>query len=67
MYIYLISIPTDAHIYKFHIKTLKLLRHVSILRSASGSYTFLAKAIIKISHSLISFYKQGVVAACLIV
>ena len=26
----------------FHIKGLKLLRHVSILRSSSGSYTFLA-------------------------
>jgi len=52
---------------KFRIKTLKLLRHVSILRSSSGSYTFLPKVTIKISHWLISLYKQGVVAACLIV
>ena len=61
---YLISIPTDAHTQKFHIKTLKSLRRVSILRSTSGSYTFLAKVTIKSSHWLISLYKQGVVAAC---
>jgi hypothetical protein len=53
------------HIHKN--STLKLLRHVSILRSSSGSYTFLAKVTVKISHWLISLYKQGVVAACLIV
>ena len=35
---YLISIPTDAYTKKIHIKTLKLLRYVSILRSSSWSY-----------------------------
>ena len=59
LYIYLISIPTDAHTYKFHIKALKLLWHVSTLRSSSESHTFLAKVTIKISHWLISLYKQG--------
>jgi len=47
---YLINILTGAHIKKFHIKTLKLLRHVSILISSSVSYTFLARVTIKNSH-----------------
>ena len=50
------------HIHKkFRIETLKLLRHVSILRSSSRSHTFLAKVTIKISNWLISLHKQGVV------
>jgi len=36
-------------IYKIlHIKTLKTLRHVSILRPSSGSYIFLAKVTLEI-------------------
>jgi len=55
------------HIKKFHVKLLKLVRHVSILISSSGSYIFLAKVTIRFSHWLISLYKLGVVTACLIV
>jgi len=40
------------HIYKIykilHIKTLKMLRHVSVLRPSSGSYNFLAKLTLEI-------------------
>ena len=40
------------HIYKIckilHVKTLKTLRHVSVLRPSSGSYNFLAKVTIEI-------------------
>jgi len=37
------------HLYeKLHIKTLKLLRRVSVLRTSSGSYIFLAKVTLKI-------------------
>jgi len=40
------------HIYKIykilHFKTLKTLRHVSVLRPSSGSYNFLAKATLEI-------------------
>ena len=46
--IYSVITPTTVHIqykiYKIlHIKTLKTLRHVSVLRPPSGSYIFLAK------------------------
>ena len=36
---YLISIPNYAHTYKFHMKTLKLLRHVSIMLPQHPVYT----------------------------
>jgi len=45
---YSINTPTNALIQKLHIKTLKLLRHVSVLRPSSGSSIFLAKVTLKI-------------------
>jgi len=45
---YSTNTPTNAHIQKLHIKPLKLLRHVSVLRPSSGSYIFLAKVTLKI-------------------
>jgi len=43
-----INIPADVLTEKLHIKTLKLLRHVSVLTPSSGSYIFLAKVTLKI-------------------
>jgi len=49
---YSIITTTTAHIHKIykilHIKTLKTLRHVSVLRPSSGSYIFLAKVTLEI-------------------
>ena len=48
------------HLYNFHLKHLKPLRHVSIFSDHhQGVSSFLAKAI----HDLARFCKQGVVAA----
>ena len=42
----------QLHIYKMykilHIKTLKMIRHISVLRPSSGSYIFLAKVTLEI-------------------
>jgi hypothetical protein len=53
---YSIITPTTAYIYIYiykiykilHIKTLKTLRHISVLRPSSGSYMFLAKVTLEI-------------------
>jgi len=45
---YSTNTQTNALIYNLHIKTLKLLRHVSVLRPSSGSYIVLAKVTLKI-------------------
>jgi len=41
--VYSINKPTNALIKKLHSKTLKLLRHVSVLRLSSARHIFLAK------------------------
>jgi len=45
---YSINTPTNALIEKLHIKTRKLLRHVSVQRPSSRSYIFLAQVTLKI-------------------
>jgi len=50
----------------YNIKTLKTLRHVSVLGPSSGSHIVLAKVTL-LKVTLISLYRLGIVAACRVV
>jgi len=60
---YYINHCTYIHL---HIKTLKTLRHVSVLGPSSGSHIVLVKVTL-LKVTLLSLYQLGVVAACRVV